>query len=207
METEEEQVEKLKNWLKENGLSIVFGIVIGVGGIVGYRYWVQVQETTAARASDHFTQMIDALSADNGESLQQQADILITENASTDYALMAHLTLARRYVASGEFDQAEAALQQVVGSAGQRPLAYIARTRLAAVQLQIGKYDQALSTLAVDFPDEFAAIANELKGDVLALQGKNSEAIEAYRKAQLSVPEPANGEFLQRKLSDLGSTS
>ena len=33
METEEEQVEKLKAWLKENGLSIVFGVVIGVGGI------------------------------------------------------------------------------------------------------------------------------------------------------------------------------
>ena len=39
METEEEQVERLKAWLKENGLSIVFGIVIGVGGIGGYNYW------------------------------------------------------------------------------------------------------------------------------------------------------------------------
>ena len=38
METEEEQVEKLKAWLKENGLSIVFGIIIGVGGIGGYNY-------------------------------------------------------------------------------------------------------------------------------------------------------------------------
>ena len=36
METEEEQVERLKAWLKENGLSIVLGIVIGVGGIGGY---------------------------------------------------------------------------------------------------------------------------------------------------------------------------
>ena len=42
METEEEQVEKLKAWLKENGLSIVMGIVIGVGGIGGYNYWQHV---------------------------------------------------------------------------------------------------------------------------------------------------------------------
>ena len=129
METEEEQVEKLKAWLKENGLSIVFGIVIGVGGIAGYKYWVQVQETTAAEASGHFTQMIDALSAGNGEDLQAQADILIAEHASTDYALMAHLALARQYVANAEFEQAETALQQVVGGAGQRPLAYVARAR------------------------------------------------------------------------------
>jgi len=207
METEEEQVEKLKDWLKENGLSIVFGIIIGVGGIAGYKYWVQVQETTAAKASDHFTQMIDALSAENGEGLQEQADMLITEYASTDYALMAHLTLARQHVANAEFDKAEAALQQVVGSAGQRPLAYIARTRLAAVQLQTGQYDQALTTLSVEFPDEFAAITNELRGDILALQGKGGEAAEAYRKAQSSVPAPANVEFLQRKLNDLGITS
>ena len=207
METEEEQVEKLKDWLKDNGLSIVFGVIIGVGGIAGYKYWVQVQETTAAKASDHFTQMIDALSAENGEGLQEQADMLITEYASTDYALMAHLTLARQHVANAEFDKAEAALQQVVGSAGQRPLAYIARTRLAAVQLQTGQYDQALTTLSVEFPDEFAAITNELRGDILALQGKGGEAAEAYRKAQSSVPAPANVEFLQRKLNDLGITS
>jgi predicted negative regulator of RcsB-dependent stress response len=151
--------------------------------------------------------MIDALTEGNGEELQAQADILIAEHTSTDYALMAHLALARQHVTDAEFEQAEAALQQVVGSAGQRPLAYIARTRLAAVQLQTGQYDQAMSTLAVQFPDQFAAIANELRGDILALQGKNAEAVEAYRKAQSSEPAPANVEFLQRKLNDLGSTS
>ena len=172
METEEEQVEKLKAWLKENGLSIVLGIVIGVGGIGGYNYWVHVQETTAAKASGHFTQMIDALAADDSEGLQQQADILIANHASTDYALMAHLALARNHAANAEFEQAEAALQQVVGSAAQRPLAYVARTRLAAVQLQTGQYDQALTTLAVEFPDEFAALSNELRGDILLCRAR-----------------------------------
>ena len=55
------------------------------------------------------------------------------------------------------------------------------------------------------FPDEFAARAAELRGDIFALQGKSAEAIEAYRKAQQTVPGPANVEFLQRKLDDLGS--
>jgi len=166
-----------------------------------------VQETTAAKASGHFTQMIDALVADNGEGLQEQADILIAEHASTDYALMAHLALASNHVANAEFEQAEAALQQVVGSAAQRPLAYVARTRLAAVQLQTEQYEQALTTLAIEFPAEFAALADELRGDILAMQGKGKEAIEAYRKAQLAEPKPANDEFLRQKLNDLGSAS
>ena len=207
METEEEQVEKLKAWLKENGLSIVFGVVIGVGGIGGYNYWKQVQETTAAEASSHFTQMIDALSADDSTSLQQHADILIDEYGSTEYALMAQLALAREHVDSGDYADAESALQQVIGSAAQQPLAYLARTRLAAVLIQTEQYEQAVSTLSVEFPQAFGALVDELRGDVLARQGKASEAIAAYRKAQRADPGPANPDFLRQKLDDLGSPS
>ena len=207
METEEEQVEKLKAWFKENGLSIVLGIVIGVGGIGGYRYWVHVQETTAVEASSHFTQLIDALTAGNSEAVREQADVLIADYASTEYALLAQLALARDFVAAGEFENAESALQQVVGNAAQDPLAYVARTRLATVQIQTEQYDQALASLAIEFPEEFAARAQELRGDVLALQGKSTAAIEAYRKAQSANPGPANAEFLQRKMDDLGSSS
>ena len=204
METEEEQVERLKAWLKENGLSIVLGIVIGVGGIGGYNYWMHSQETTAAEASGHFTQMMEALSAGNSDAVQAQADILLSDYASTEYALLAHLALAKSHVANGEFEKAELALQQVVGSAADEPLAYVARTRLAAVQIQSGRYEDALASLAIDFPDEFAGRVDELRGDIYALQGKSEEAIEAYRKAQLANPQPANGEFLQQKLDDLG---
>ncbi len=204
METEEEQVEKLKGWFKENGASIVLGILIGVGGIGGYNYWMHVQETKAAEASSHYTQMIEALSAGNNDTVQQQAEILLSDYASTDYALMGQLALAKSHVANGDFDNAETALQHVVGNAAQKPVAFVARIRLAAVQAQAGQYDAALTSLAIEFPSEFAAGVEELRGDIYALQGKSAEAIEAYQKAQLADPQPANGEFLQQKLDDLG---
>jgi len=205
MDTEDEQVEKLKAWLKENGLSIVLGIIIGVGGIGGYNYWVHWQETTAAEASDHYSRMMKSLASADAETLQLQADILIGEYADTEYALLAHLALARHHVDKADYSAAVTELQQVIGSAAQEPFAYVARTRLAQVQIQLEQLDQALSTLAVDFPDDFSALAEELRGDVLVRQGKMDEAIAAYRKAQLSVPEPANPEFLQQKLNDHGS--
>ena len=207
METEEEQVEKLKAWLKENGLSIVLGIVIGVGGIGGYNYWMHVQETTAAEASGHYTQMLEALDSGADDDLQQQANILLADYSSTEYALLAHLALARMHVDNGDFNAAETALQQVIGGAAQEPLAYLARTRLAAVQIQTEQYDQAIGTLAVDFPEQFHALVDELRGDALASQGKTVEAIAAYRKAQNGEPQPANPEFLRQKLNDLGSRS
>lgn len=205
METDAEQVEKLKAWLKENGASIVLGIIIGVGGIGGYNYWQRMQETAAAEASSHFSQMMSALENDNEVELELHAGILVDEYSDTDYALMARLALARKQVTDGDFEQAEQALQQVVGSAAQRPLAYIARLRLAAVQIQRQQFEQALATLAADFPPEFSARVEELRGDALAQQGKVSEAIEAYRSAQSASPGPANAEFIRHKLDDLGA--
>ena len=207
METEDEQVEKLKTWLKENGMSIVFGIIIGVGGIIGYNYWQKYQQTTASEASDHFQTLLEALDAGDRESLQQQADILVADYASTEYAQMARLALARSAVDNGDFEAAQAALQAVVGSAGESPLAYVARTRLAEVQIQQGQYDKALATLSIDFPDAFTARAEELRGDAHALQGQVAEAAEAYRRAQQAQPGPANPEFLKQKLDDLGAPS
>ena len=204
METEDEQVEKLKAWLKENGMSIVFGIVLGVGGIAGYNYWTHMQETTAEQASDHYRQMIAALESGNGDNVQQQADILIADYAATEYAQLAQLALARHYVDSSRFEDAASALQSVVGSAAQDPLAYVARTRLAAVQIELQRYDDAMATLSADFPEEFAAMVDELRGDALASQGRTDEAVAAYRKAQQASP--ANPEFLRQKLNDLGSS-
>ena len=204
METEEEQVEQLKAWLKENGLSIALGIIIGVGGIGGYNYWNHVQETTAAEASNHFTKMIEALDAGDHESVQTRADTLINEYAATDYALMAQLALAKSHVDKGEFEQAEQALQQVVGSAGQEPLAYVARTRLAALQIQNGNVEQALGTLNAEFPDEFSARVDELRGDAYASQGELSQALAAYRNAQSAKISAADPAFLIQKIDDLG---
>jgi len=207
METEEEQVERLKAWLKENGLSIILGIVIGVGGIGGYNYWVHVQETAAAEASAHYSLMLEALEVDADDKLQEQANILLADYGSSEYALLANLALARMHVDNADYDAAAEALQQVIGSAAQQPLAYVARTRLAAVQLQLEQYDEAMATLTAEFPGQFSALVDELRGDALALQGRTAEAIAAYRKAQNSEPQPANPDFLRQKLNDLGSRS
>ena len=207
METEEEQVERLKKWLKENGFSIVAGIVIGISGLVGYRYWQEHQLTTSELASDHFSQMIEALDKGESEDVQTHAQALIDEYSSTDYATLAQLALARDYLKNEEFEQAEQALKQVVGSAGQEPLAYLARTRLAAVQMQREQFEQALTTLQADFPQAFGARVDELRGDILSRKGDNDAAREAYERALLAEPGPANPQFLQQKLQDLGVSS
>jgi predicted negative regulator of RcsB-dependent stress response len=95
-------------------------------------------------------------------------------------------------------------LEQIIGTAGDAPLAFLARKRLASLQLYRSQADQALITLSVEFPPAFSASTDELKGDIYARQGKTEEAAIAYRRALSATPGPANGEFLQQKLDDLG---
>ena len=204
MQTEDEQVEKLKTWLKENGMSIVFGVIIGVGGIGGYNYWNHYQQTRSAEASSQYAGVMVALTAGAHEQVADAVDALLAEYPDTDYALLAQLALARSHVDNADFDAAAQVLAGLAASAGEKPIAYVARTRLAAVQLQLGDSDAALITLADDFPEAFAARVDELRGDALAMQGKVEEAAEAYRKARSAELQPANVEFLQQKLDELG---
>ena len=41
LRTEEEQVEALKSWWKENGKSLIMGVVIAVAAVFGWRGWNQ----------------------------------------------------------------------------------------------------------------------------------------------------------------------
>ncbi len=207
METEDEQVEKLKAWLKQNSLSILLGIVIGVGGLSGYRYWEFVQKTEAEQASSYFSALMTALADKDGDAVELNGNQLIENFATTDYAQMARFGLAKHYLEKGDLEQAQAQLQQVVDSATEHPQIYIARTRLAALQLQSENLDAAMSTLSIEFPQQFAGRVYELRGDILVQQGKSIEAVAAYRQAQQATPPPANADFLQQKMDQLGSQS
>ena len=206
METDDEQVEKLKKWWEENGRAVIAGIVIGVGGLFGYRYWIDLQEASAEAASTHYVQMMEALKSSDSVGVTELADTLISDYSDTEYATLARFALARNLVESEKFDLAQTQLEQIIGTVGDAPLGFLARKRLASVQLQSAQQEQALVTLSVEFPPAFSAGVDELKGDIYAQQGKIDEAANAYREALSATPGPANGEFLQQKLDDLGTT-
>ena len=102
METDDEQVEKLKKWWEENGRAVIAGIIIGVGGLFGYRYWVDVQEATAEAASAQFVQMMESLKSSDSAGVAERAGTLISDYSDTEYAFLARFALARSLAESGE---------------------------------------------------------------------------------------------------------
>lgn len=205
--TDEEQVERIKKWWSDNGSSVIAGLVIGIGGIGGWRFYVDYKTTQAAEASAHFSNMVSALDNKKSDAAIEQANIVLSDYSSTAYAELAQLALARAFVDAEKYDQAAQQLQLLLDSSSEDALKLIARKRLAAIQLQLGQMDMALKTLDVAYPEQFAAAFEELKGDILAKQGNADQAREAYQKARLANPPAANPEFLQQKLDNLGVSS
>ena len=203
--TDDEQVENIKKWWAENGNSVIAGLVIGVGGLFGWRYWVDYQETVAAEASVHFSSMTQALESGQYSKAITDANVIVDDYSSSAYASLARLALAKAFVEEGGFDKAEQQLTLLIASKPDQPIEMLARKRLSAVMLQLGKLDQAYQTLDIDFPSQFAAAFEELKGDILVEQGKTDGAKEAYQRARLAQPPVANPQFLQQKLENLSS--
>ena len=85
-ETEEEQVRALKEWWKENGRSVIAGVVIGVGTLIGWKGWGVYQEQQAMEASDLYNNMRSAILAQNLDSVVAQAQELKDNYTSTPYA-------------------------------------------------------------------------------------------------------------------------
>jgi len=202
--TDDEQVERIKKWWSDNGSSVIAGLVIGIGGLVGWRTWVDYRTNVAAEASMHFDSMVQAVEKNNKDTAIDEAFKILDEYSSTAYAELAHLTLAKVYVDDKQYDKAEQQLQTVVDTTSELPMQMLARKRLAAVLLQQGKLDQAMSVLNVDYPVQFKAAFEELKGDILVAKGDANSARDAYQKAKLAQPAAANPKFLQQKMDDLG---
>ena len=76
----------------------------------------------------------------------------------------------------------------------------LAALRLAKVQRQIGKLDEALEILAGVLSPGFAAEVAELTGDILVQKGDNADAREAYQSALELAPD-AGRVLLELKLA------
>ena len=68
--TEEQQLAAIKQWWKENGSSIVTGVVLGLAVLFGTRAWFAYQDRNAQSASNVFAVMMNALQSGDEQHRQ-----------------------------------------------------------------------------------------------------------------------------------------
>jgi predicted negative regulator of RcsB-dependent stress response len=181
--SEEEQVEALKKWWRENGRSAVVGVVIGLGAVFGWQAWSQHQQQLAEQASHRFAQMQFAMEAGNYEAVEKQAELLATEHTDSSYTLFAALYKAKIKQQRGDSEGAQEELEWALANTDEPGLKQIVRLRLVRVLLEINDTDKAATVLAGADSDSFAGEFAALRGDLANMQGDTETARKAYQEA------------------------
>ncbi|AWL12698.1 UPF0070 protein YfgM [Saliniradius amylolyticus] len=198
-ETEEQQVEAIKQFWKENGTVIVLGAVLGLGGLWGWRYYNTQQLQAQEQASSAYQQKIEQLEQDNGFSTVKQ---FVEQQGESDYAVLAALHLAQEAVDRDDLSEAAKQLSFAADHSSVEAVAHVARLRLARVQLQQEQPDASLKSLQSIPAEQFVAQVEELKGDIYRQQGNFEQARVAY---QAALEQSAGNRLLQMKLDNLSA--
>jgi predicted negative regulator of RcsB-dependent stress response len=204
-QTEEQQVEAIKGFWKENGTAVIAGLALGFAGFIGFNYYKDAELAKEVATSDAY-QVVMETAAKDQKAFNESASQFITENKESSYASLTALALAKEAATHKDWAQVATHLTTVIDNATDQGLKAIASVRLARVQIQLEQYSEALATLTVTLPESFKAAIEETKGDAYFKQGKVEHARNAYQAA-LSVEGQANNSALQMKLDDLVEVS
>jgi len=216
--SDEEQLEALKNWWKENGSSLITGIAIVLVVFFGARWWQDSRQATAEAASEVYDGIIEqlALVQDSGldaetlAAMESSYDLLRNDFPDSIYARFGALLLASVYVEQENYSQAQVELQWVLDNqelgfmkSAEQEVFLIARVRLARVLIAQERAQEALNLLAEVDPGTMAATYAEVQGDAYAQLGQVEQARAAYERAINLVP--GNAGFIDLKMRGLGS--
>lgn len=196
--SDEEQIERIRDWWSDNGRTVIAGVVLGVAGLVGWQGWQAWQDNRAASAAAAFAQL-EQMAASGEGNVVEQAQSVASAHDGTSYTALAWLIGAGAAVENNDLDTAVAYLEQARASADRKQFVAVADLRLARVLWAQGKHQEALDRLA-EPPAGFNGLFAELRGDVLADQGELVAAREAYEQA---AAESGGNGLLQMKLDSL----
>lgn len=206
--TEEEQIELLKTWWKENGKSTLVGVAVSLLAFTGWQFWTAQQKARNEAAADIYQQMIVAYEVPGGgEKGGALAEQIRKDYPATVYGVFAALQLAREAVVANDLPRASTLLGWALEQGPDVSLVPLVSLRLAHVQYAQGELDKALQSLVkIKDTDTWHASAAELKGDIFLAQGKADEAMASYASALSAIEASANPErraTIETKMSAL----
>lgn len=203
--SEEEQIEAIKRWWRQNGRAVLLGVALGVVAIGGWRGWVWYQTEQGLEASQVYQQMLEDVGGDNPEAIYERAQRLRDDYSGTAYAALAALAAGRAAARADEPARAAEWLRWVLDNGSDVQLQNLARARLARALLVQGQNEQALEVIEGQTPAAYEVLYAEIRGDALRQQGKREQAAKAYRQALDAEGRPGDPELLQRKLNRVKS--
>jgi predicted negative regulator of RcsB-dependent stress response len=201
--SDNEQVERLRQWWRENGWYLLGGVALGAFVLFGWNQYQAYRDGKAEKAAAIYESLQKATEEKNAVEAASLLAQLRSDHPSSAYTPQAGLLVASSLLVAAP-ERAADELRYVMDNAKDDELAMVARLRLARVLAYREKYDDALKLLEVQTPGKFAGRLNEIKGDIQAALGHVDEARAAYLAAMVADgSEVLDRNFLQMKLNDL----
>ncbi len=201
MEHEDQQVEQIKQFLREYGIWIGAGVVIGLGSLFGWRAYQGAQVEAAQSRTAVYQQLATQVQDGDVDGAEQ----MLAELGGS-HAVVARLQVAQQAIQAGDLERAVSLLQQAQQDSDEPVLRAVATTRLARVYLALGQHDQALQALNQRLPESFKAQVEEVRGDVYLAQGNAAQARQAYQAA-VDLGGAQTSPALQMKFENLAGES
>jgi predicted negative regulator of RcsB-dependent stress response len=204
---EQEQVDALKNWWGVNGKWVIGAVVIALLGFSGMQFWKNHQAEQAGEAAKLFAEVMKQTTSNDPKRVNDAAAALVDKFGSSAYAPRAQLLAVQANLQVKDTTRAKTQLQWIVEHAAEPALQDTARLKMASLLLDEKKFDEALTQLNATHPEAFTGLYSDLKGDVLAAQGKTAEARDAYKLALDKIDAKSMyRNLVQLKLDGLGDT-
>jgi predicted negative regulator of RcsB-dependent stress response len=202
---EQEQVDEAKAWWKQHGNKVIWGVTAFLLVAAGWRGWQTWTHTQAAEASMLFDQSVQAASMNDLKTAKSAAAQIMENHARSAYSTPAAWLAGRINLEAGDIKSARAQYEYALEHARDDGVRQLASLRLAALHFEEKDYPGAMKRLETEFDPAFQGLVEQLKGDVLAAQGKSAEAHAAYKLALEKLGEKSSLKpLVEIRLDSLG---
>ncbi|WP_332847892.1 YfgM family protein [Massilia sp. S19_KUP03_FR1] len=204
---EQEQLASLKAFWAKYGNVLSWVVIAALASYAGYNYWNAHVRAQSTEASGLYDELLVSVAAKDNVKAQRITTDIKDKYGSTAYAEMAAMGAAKTAFDANDLKTAKVQLQWVIDH-GDDAYQAIARLRLAGVLLDEKAYDEALKLVAAVSAPQYAGLAADRKGDILAAQNKLADARTAYLAALSAMDKRDPGrQLVAFKLESIGGTA
>lgn len=198
-----EQEQLVKEWLNNNWLTIIAGIAIGIGGLWGYGKYQESQVTKNTEAATEYTQLAASLELSEAGEIAHLINGYEADYGANVYLIEARMKAAKKLLESDDIAGAKAQYQALIDAKPDKPIAEMARLRLARLLVSEGDLSAAKTELGLVQSQAYQTIVEEVMGDIYAAEGNTDKARDAYQLA-LNEGEGYSGkQIVEMKLADI----
>jgi predicted negative regulator of RcsB-dependent stress response len=202
---EQEQIAKVKYFWKDWGLYIAIFIIVLIVGYAGNSAYSWHQQNQASKAAAVYASITTAVTANDSKQVYTVTDDLIKNLPGTEYAALASLQAAKMAFTAKDYALATKYLSWAKDNASDKSLQSIAILRLASVDIDQQKFDDARKLLMTKHDLAFDGLFYESRGDMYIAMGDLNKARDAYKEGlQKAANDPSTSQAIQMKLDIIG---